>query len=313
MTTHATGPLAGLTWLKRGINLGRHNARAVFGAAAIMMFVGLLPGVLQLIVLSIFKPDANGAMIVAAGANVLSIVVVSPFIGGFLRLIDASENARPASAGDIFQPLRHGGDAGRMIGFGLLMTLYYVIIGVALLTVFGDGLWDWMTKVMSLQQAAGETPIDPSQMPDAPEGLGRLLGLGSILFLFLSGVYAIGFGQVALGGRPVRNAMADGVIGTAKNLLPILLLAILVVLASIPFGLVLLLVFSIVTVVGGAIHPTLAVALIMPLYLALMVVLYVIMFGVMYYLWRDVCGPALPQGEAPPPPPASSNNHQIEL
>ena len=313
MTTHATGPLAGLTWLKRGINLGRHNARAVFGAAAIMMFVGLLPGVLQLIVLSIFKPDANGAMIVAAGANVLSIIVVSPFIGGFLRLIDASENARPASAGDIFQPLRHGGDAGRMIGFGLLMTLYYVIIGVALLTVFGDGLWDWMTKVMSLQQAAGETPIDPSQMPDAPEGLGRLLGLGSILFLFLSGVYAIGFGQVALGGRPVRNAMADGVIGTAKNLLPILLLAILVVLASIPFGLVLLLVLSIVTVVGGAIHPMLSVALVLPLYLAFMVVLYVIMFGVMYYLWRDVCGPALPQGEAPPPPPASSNNHQIEL
>jgi hypothetical protein len=311
MTTHATGPLTGLTWLKRGINLGRHNARAVFGAAAIMMFVGLLPSVIQLIVLSILKPDANGAVIVAAGANVLSIIVLSPFIGGFLRLIDATENARPASAGDIFQPLRQGGDAGRLIGFGLLMTLYYVIIGVALVTVFGDGLIEWMTKVMTLQQAAGETPIDPSQVPDAPEGLGRLLGLGSILFLFLSGVYAIGFGQVALGGRPVRQAMADGVIGTAKNLLPILLLAIVIVLASIPVGLVLLVVLSIVTVVGGAIHPVLAASLVLPLYLALMIVLYVIMFGVMYYLWRDVCGPTDVQGNGAPPP--NANNHQIEL
>ena len=312
MTTHATGPLAGLTWLKRGINLGRHNARAVFGAAAIMMFVALLPSVLQLIVLSIFKPGPNGTMIVAAGANLLSIVILSPFMGGFLRLIDATEHARPASAGDIFQPLRHGGDAGRLIGFGLLMTLYYVIIGVALLTVFGDGLMDWMTKVMTLQQAAGETPIDPSQMPAAPEGLGSLLGLGSILFLFLSGVYAIGFGQVALGGRPVRQAMADGVIGTAKNLLPILLLAVLLVLASIPIGLVLMVVMGIVSVVGGAIHPIVAGALLLPLYLALMIVLYVVMFGVMYYLWRDVCGPADAQGGVPPAP-SNSNSHQIEL
>ena len=90
MTTHATGPLAGLTWLKRGINLGRHNARAVFGAAAILMLVGILPGLLQLLVLSILKPDPNGAMIVAAGANLVSIVILSPFMGGFLRLSDAT-------------------------------------------------------------------------------------------------------------------------------------------------------------------------------------------------------------------------------
>jgi len=311
MTTHATGPLAGLTWLKRGINLGRHNARAVFGAAAILMMVATLPSLLQLAVLSILQPDANGAMAVAAAAQLLSIVLLSPFIGGFLRLIDDTENARPASASDVFKPFRHGGDAGRLIGFGLLMTLYYVIIGVALLTVFGDGLMDWLNKVLTLQQAAGNGRIDPAQMPDAPDGLGSLLGLGSILFLFLSGVYAIGFSQVALGGRPVRLAMADGVIGTAKNLLPILLLAVVIVLASIPVGLVLAAVFGIVGLIGGAIHPTLGAALILPLYLALMVVTYVVMFGVMYYLWRDVCGSTLPEGDTPPP--SSSNNHQIEL
>jgi len=74
MTTHATGPLAGLTWLKRGFNLGRHNARAVFGAAAILMMVATLPSIAQLLVLSVLKPDANGAMAVAAAAQLLSIV-----------------------------------------------------------------------------------------------------------------------------------------------------------------------------------------------------------------------------------------------
>ncbi|WP_342316451.1 hypothetical protein [Lysobacter sp. FW306-1B-D06B] len=312
MTTHATGPLSGLSWLKRGINLGRHNARAVFGAAAIMMFVALLPSIVQLTVLSVLKPDANGAMVVAAISTVLSIVILSPVIGGYLRLIDATEHGRPAVAADVFAPFRQGGDAGRLIGFGLLMTLSYVVIAMVLIGLFGDGLFDWYVKVLNLQQAAGGK-VDPAQMPDMPEGTGGLLGLGSILFLFLSGVYAIGFGQVALGRRPIAGAMADGVVGTAKNLLPILLLAIVVVLASIPIGMVLLLVLGVIALIGNLIHPALTMALVLPLYLAMMVVLYVVMFGVMYYLWRDICGQETSQDSGPAAPPGPSNQHTVEL
>jgi len=87
---------------------------------------------------------------------------------------------------------------------------------------------------------------------------------------------------------------------------------VVIVLASIPVGLVLAAVFGIVGLIGGFIHPALGAALILPLYLALMAVLYVVMFGVMYYMWRDVCGPSQTQGAGPPPPP-SSNHHQIEL
>lgn len=310
MTTHATGPLSGLSWLKRGINLGRHNARAVFGAAAILMFIALLPSIVQLAMLSVLSPDGNGAIVVAAAATVLSIVILSPVIGGYLRLIDAAEHGRPTTALDVFAPFRQGGDAGRLIGFGLLMTLSYVVIAMVLIGLFGDGFLDWYVKVLTLQQASGGK-VDPAQMPEMPEGLGGLLGLGSILFLFLSGVYAIGFGQVALGRRPIARAMADGVVGTAKNLLPILLLAIVVVLASIPVGMVLVLVFGVIALMGNLIHPALSMVLVVPLYMAMMVVLYVVMFGVMYYLWRDVCA----QGDVPEhgPPAGPSNNHQIEL
>jgi hypothetical protein len=310
MTTHATGPLSGLSWLKRGVNLGRHNARAVFGAAAILMFVALLPSIVQLAVLSVLSPDGSGAIVVAAASTVLSIVILSPVIGGYLRLIDAAEHGRPTTALDVFAPFRQGGDAGRLIGFGLLMTLSYVVIAMVLIGLFGDGFLDWYVKVLTLQQASGGK-VDPAQMPEMPEGLGGLLGLGSILFLFLSGVYAIGFGQVALGRRPIARAMADGVVGTAKNLLPILLLAIVVVLASIPVGMVLVLVFGVIALMGNLIHPALSMALVVPLYMAMMVVLYVVMFGVMYYLWRDVCA----QGDVPEqgPPAGPSNNHQIEL
>ena len=90
MTTHATGPLAGLTWLKRGVNLGRQNARAVFGAAAILMFMALVPSLLQAMVQSLFKPGVNGSIAMAAAATVLSILILSPLVGGYLRLIDAA-------------------------------------------------------------------------------------------------------------------------------------------------------------------------------------------------------------------------------
>lgn len=302
MTTHATGPLSGLSWLKRAVNLGRTNARAVFGAAAVLMFFALVPSLLQLVVQGVLSPGPNGSMVVAAAASVLSIVILSPLIGGYLRLIDATEQGRPAQAADVFAPFRQGGDAGRLIGFGLLMTLAYVIIATALISVFGDGFVEWYAKLVTLSQQAQGGRVDPAQVPAAPEGLGRLLGIGSILFLFLSGVYAIGFGQVALGQRPIGAAMIDGVVGTLKNLLPMLLLAIAVVIASIPLGLVLAVVFALIAVVGNLIHPAVSMLLLLPIYLGLLVALYVVMFGVMYHLWRDVCGQ---------PPPVRAD--QVEL
>ena len=47
MTTRANGPLSGLDWLKRGLNSGRHNPRAIFGGAAVLMVAALLPSIVQ--------------------------------------------------------------------------------------------------------------------------------------------------------------------------------------------------------------------------------------------------------------------------
>lgn len=301
MTTHVTRPLAGLSWLKRGINLGRHNPRAVFGAAAILMVAALLPSVLQLAVLSVVQPGSFGAMVVAAVSTIVSLAILCPLMGGYLRLIDAAEHGRPATAGDVLAPFRAGGDAVRLIRLGVAIMLVYVLLASLLIGLLGEGVFDWYMELVRLQQAGGGR-IDPAQMPAAPEGLGAFIAIGSVVGLFLSGVYAIAFGQVALGGRPIGGAMADGVVGTAKNFLPLVLLAVTVILAFIPIGLVLALVFSVVALVGGLIHPIVAAALVLPLYLALLLVMYVVMFGVMYSLWRDVCGAP----DAPRP-------HQLEV
>jgi len=311
MTTHATGPLAGLTWLKRGINLGRHNARAVFGGAAILMFLWLVPSVVQLMLMAMLRPGPMGASIIGVVTTLLAIGLLPPLVGGYLRLIDASENGQPATAGDIFAPFRHGGDARRLISFGAIMLVSSLILFAVLLEFFGEGIAEWFTKIMTLSQQTGGQ-LDPSQVPEAPEGLGRLIGLGSIAFLLFGSVWAIGFGQVALGRQRVRTAIADGIMGTLKNMLPLLFAAIVVALAFLPLGLVLGLVFKVLEVGGSLIHPVFGAALLLLANVAFMVVMYVVMFGVMYHLWRDVCGATQAQGDRPPPP-SNTNNHQIEL
>jgi hypothetical protein len=108
----------------------------------------------------------------------------------------------------------------------------------------------------------------------------------------MGGVYAIGFGQVALGGRRIGEALGDGFAGTLKNVLPIVLLAVLSVIGMFALVLVVTIVGGILAVVGGLVHKVLGMLLIMPVYIGMLLVIYVVMFGVMYFMWRDICGDA---------------------
>jgi hypothetical protein len=121
----------------------------------------------------------------------------------------------------------------------------------------------------------------------------------------MGGVYAIGFGQVALGGRSVGAALSDGIAGTLRNVLPIVLLALLAVAAVFALVLVVGIVGGILALVGGLVHKALAMVLVMPVYLGMLLVVYVVTFGVMYFMWRDICGE--------PPAPEAPRDDLIEL
>lgn len=293
MTTRSLGPLAGLHWLRRSIHLGRRNPRAVFGGAALLAGVALVPSIVQVLLLGAVQPGGEGAMAVALAATLLSLVLMPPLIGGYLRVIDASERGLPARSTDVFAPFKQGQGAGRLISLGLLITGLYLLMAWAVVSIFGDGLLTWYQQVAELAQ---RPPVEPEDLPAPPDGFGRVLGLVSLLALFLGGVYAIGFGQVALGARRVGAAIGDGIVGTLKNLLPLLVLAIVAMAAMLVIALVLGMVLAVLGVVGALVHPLVGAALALPVYLGFLLVLYVVLFGVMYFLWRDVCG------DVPPPP-----------
>jgi hypothetical protein len=289
MHTRAMGPGAGWSWLKRAINLGRNNPRALFGAAALLMVVAIVPSVMQLIAEFAFGVKNLSAMVGIGLVGVVAMLVIYPLlIGGFFRVIDATERNRPIHATALFDTFRPGQGRGRLVGFGLLLSAIYLALLFALIAAFGSGVPGWYMQVLAASQKAA--PGAPPVIPAMPDGMGTVFGLGMLLMMFLGGVYSIGFGQIALTSRSVLGALADGVSGTLKNLLPLLVLTLVALGAMLGLAIVLTLVLGLLVALGNLVHPLVGVALAIPVYLAFLVAMYVVMFGVMYFIWRDVAG-----------------------
>jgi hypothetical protein len=296
MHTHARGPAAGWSWLTQAVNLGRHNPKAVFGAVALLALVALVPSVIQVALQSGLKLDANASMVVIAACTLVMVVVYPLLIGGVLRVIDASEKGLPTQASALFDTFRSGNGGGRLVGFGVVMFVLYLVVFVAVIGLFGRNFFDWYMELISAGTQS-DPAVQAQAMQDIPDGFGTVMALGTLAGLFFGGVYAIGFGQVALAGRSVGGALADGVTGTLKNVLPILLLAAIVFVSFMVFAIALALAAGLLNMIGGLVHPLLAALLVAPVYLGALLVMYVVLFGVMYFMWRDICG----EPAAPPP------------
>ena len=285
MTTRAMGPAAGWDWLKQAVNLGSRNPKAIFGAAVILMLFALLPTVLQLLL----GAQSPGVMLGLMGFSLLySIVVMSPLLAGFVRVIHAAESGQPVRPAGIFDVFRIPGLALQVTGLMLLLVVMGIVLFGAIALAFGAQFMTDMAAVMAAAQSAapGAAPV----MPAMPDGIGALLALLVLAGLLFNGVYAISLGQVALTSRGVGGALADGMVGTFKNALPLLVLLVLVIVLGLLALILVALLVGVLMFVGGLVHPALAIALAAPVYLAAMLMVYVVMVGTMYFMWRDVCG-----------------------
>ncbi|NYZ62071.1 hypothetical protein [Luteimonas deserti] len=310
MTIRNVGAGHGWTWLVQAVNVGRGNPRAVYGAIAIVSLLALLPSLVQVVMQTAFGFDAQTQLAVIGATSLVSILVYPLLIGGVLRVIDAVERGRPARAADVFRTFSAEGGAGRLVGFGVLMGALYILTFYALVSLFGEGVPEWYLEVMTLSQEmgnAGASPATPPELPMPPAGIGLLMALGLMFGIYYATVYAIGLGQVALGGRRVTAALRDGLVGALRNVLPVMVVAAIAMAGVFALMLVFGILVVMITVVASLVHPALAGVLLLPLYLALLLVLYIVMFGVMYAMWRDICAP--PGDEAGTPPMSG----QIEL
>lgn len=287
MTTRARGPLAGFGWLKNAINLGHGNAKAVFGGAGLVLLLSLLPSAITMpLQLGMTPGPAVFGLILAI--SLIGGLLLVPVLAGLLGVIDAAENGRPAKATDVFGPYRRG-EGLRLIGYGLAMMGVYLAAAAIVIAIAGAGVWRWYLQAMTAQQG-GTDPAALQALQALPDGFGTAMALMTVLGLLIAGVYSISLGQVALGGRGVFGAIRDGLVGSFKNLLPLLVLAICGLIAGFVLMLVFGLAVGLLAVVAKLIGDWLMFALLVPIYLGLMLMMFVVMFGVIYHLWRDVCG-----------------------
>jgi hypothetical protein len=297
MTTRSRGALAGFGWLRRAVHLGHRNARAVFGGAAFVVLMSLLPSLITLpmqwgTMRSGATPDTT-TMVAIMVISIVGSLLLVPLIAGYLRVIDAAEQGRPARARDVFALYRQG-EVLRLMGYGLAMLVVYIAAIAIVLAVAGGGIGQWYLQALGTQAGS-----PPPALPGMPPHLGIAIALFAVLLLLIMGIYAISLGQVALGGRSVAGALADGVVGSLKNLLPLLVFAVSITVAWIVVVIALVLVVGAVALLGKLVGVWLTIVLAVPLYIALMLTAFVVMFGAIYHLWRDVCGDdAAPAGTA---------------
>lgn len=286
MTTRSRGPLAGFGWLRNAINLGHGNPKAVFGGAALVLLLSLLPSAVTMPLQFGMTPGPAMLGLVIA-ISLLAGLLLVPVLAGMLGVIDAAENGRPAKATDVFAPYRRG-EGLRLIGYGVAMLGVYLVAAAVVIAIAGAGVWRWYLQAMTLQQNEAD-PAALQAMQALPDGFGMALALATVLGLLIGGIYSISLGQVALGGRGVFASIRDGIAGSFKNVLPLLVLALCGLIA----GLVLMLVFGLAVgllmVVAKLVGDWLMFALLVPVYFGMMLMMFVVMFGVIYHLWRDVC------------------------
>lgn len=287
MATRSRGLSAGFGWLNRGIRVGFNHPKPVFGGAFFVVLAALVPSLIsmsmQFYALHSGRPPNPMFFAWTSLLSMLLGLLVLPLYAGYLQVVDAAEQGLPARAGDIIKPYREG-KALRLIGYGMVMLVIYLALLATFFALNGGGIFHWYAQVL-LARAHHLPP--PAGLPD---GFWKATLLAALFGIFMIGFYSIGLGQVTLRDRSVFGAVGDGVSGALKNLLPLLMLAIGLVLAWIVIALCFGIVAMVIVLISKLLGSLLMLVLLVPLYLALLFGVFTAMFGVMYYLWRDVCG-----------------------
>ena len=279
MATRMTSPLAGIGWLRNAINVGCRSPRTLFLAAFLLLVTAFVPSLIT----TPFQYAFPGDMTVFVGTMVFSMLVgllLSPVFAGFLQVIDAIERGREVRARDIFAPYRNG-VAKPSILFSLLMIPVYVVAVTLVVLSAGPGLWG------AFSESWGTAGMQPAMhMPEIPWHVWLVVWL---VGLVLSGLWAIGYGQIAIARRSVTEAFIDGVSGALKNLLPFFVLGLLMVVCLLATGVAMVLVVALLSLIGKVVGTWLMIVLVVPVYIAFVLAMYIVMFALAYFLWRDVC------------------------
>ncbi|HEX7326509.1 MAG TPA: hypothetical protein VF292_14350 [Rhodanobacteraceae bacterium] len=285
----ARGPAAGWRWFTGGLGVARQRPGRIIGAAALLAACVMLPPTLELVP----RVRVNAVVLAALSALTLAAGLVYPILyGGFMRVLDATRNGRPARAVNVFEPFRPGGGGLRLFVFGVCMLVASVLFVSIVLAATGHGMTPQFPYALTPHAAAAQSHLVRAR------GAAIVLAFAVTLVFYVlySGALAIGIGQVALRGRSPWAALRDGAVGALKNLLPLVALAIYTLVAVVIAVAVCAAIAGAVVLLSVKAAPAAGTALIVSvlvaLYVILMVAFVLFIMGANYAIWRDVAGAA---------------------
>jgi uncharacterized membrane protein len=295
----------GIDWLRRAINVGGRNPRAVFGAAA--LFFVTLYAVAAIAVLPVASRLQGrsalslGESLAAGIPLLLALAIATPvLLGGLMHVIHEVERGSPARARDLFSMIRQR-RAPSLIGLGFVQVALNVA-GV-LLVVVAAGPDYVLDSIRAVQGAMEGKVITPRTQPNV--ALLMLLQLVNLLLNYLSvALMLLCVPLIVLSRTGFAESLRSGLRASWVNLAPNLLGGIVFAIAVVIAVVMVTLLSAIVGAIGAFVHPVLGGALALAIWLAFAVVMLVVAVAASYFAWQDMFADA-----ATPPEAAQTTAH----
>ncbi|HLM52867.1 MAG TPA: hypothetical protein VK325_04580 [Pseudoxanthomonas sp.] len=276
----------GLAWFLRGVNTGRRNPKAVFGASVLLIFTLYVVSFLLLLPIAWSDSDSSGAV------PKLDIRLVMPFflvligvfpvlMGGLMHVIREVEASRPVRARDLFTPARSGGLKNLLL-LGLVQLAFNLAAAALVLALAGSGYWsEYLAAIHGAM--SGSIPVMPE--PAHP----FLMFVVNVLFNYVSGVILLmAIPLILFSGANLGESLKLSLRTARMNLAPNLTAAALYMLAVLASALVVSVVGAVLGSVLALIHPLLGMLTLLVLYLAFGTAVLAVMAACAHAAWSDV-------------------------
>ncbi|WP_374603445.1 hypothetical protein [Arenimonas sp.] len=302
MSPSTVGMAAPFRWLRKALDVGRRNPKALFGAVALMILVIGAISMGQMFLQVLAQPSPTGAMVLMALVTVVNWVVLPPLVGGLFRVLDATDRGQPASATDVFNAYGRGQGGKRLVLTSMVYSLVYVgIAALLMLTPLGQFFRDYFAIAMSTP-VGGEPDMAALQALMENTSPAAFLWLPVVAIVLATWLHAsmLALATAALRDVDVATAVVAGALAALRNFLPLLGFALVLTVAGFFAMLLLGLLLGLLLALLAMASPVLMVLVLFPLMFLVMLGMYAMLFAFYYHGWREIFG--LADAPAPPAP-----------
>lgn len=302
MSPITVGMSAPFRWLRKSLDVGRRNPKALFGAIAFVILMVVAITMVQMFLQVAAQPSMTGLMVVMAVMTLVNWVALPPLLGGLFRVVDATDRGLPVAASDVFNAYGKGQGGKRLILTSLVYSLVYLgLAALLLLTPIGQFFRDYFAIALATP-VGGEPDVAALQTLFGNTSPATFLWLPVIAIVLATWVHAqmLALATAALRDVDVPTAVVAGALAALRNFLP--LLGFILVLGIVGFfgGLLLALLLGLVLGLLAMVSPFLVVLVVVPVMVLVMLGVYALMFAFYYHGWREIFGLADDDAGSPP-------------